>query len=272
MRALVALATASLLSSCTATLLFQPQVLVSPYLTEYQLRGNTSLQSVPGGGGPPQDNPSQSMRTFGQDHHRDDVGVRVDVGDGFAGLRLDYFRLDQGTAHTGVLDGDWGALQTSDVVRMRAEMDELRLGYLDPMWQTSASWRDEPLTFEVAAGGVFSYRSLVLRAQTDDGMVHQDVQIEGNNLYPAARCRVGWRNIAFDVDYAISPNLDLSGDFGGVLQDLELRASYTLPMRDITFFGGYRYSTLEADGHAGVLAYDADLRIDGFQFGLVVSF
>ena len=272
MRAFVAVATASLLSSCTATLLYQPQVLVSPYLATYQLRGTTALQSDPGGGLPPIDNPPQTMRTFGQDHHREDIAVRADVGDGFAGLRLDYYRLDQGTAHTGVLDGGWGSLQPTDVVRMDAEMDEVRLGYLEPLFRSSAKWREEPLVFEFAAGGVIAYRSMMLRAQTDDGATQQNVQIDGNNFYPAVRCRVSWRNAAFDVDYAISPHLEFTGDFEGVQHDLELRASYTLPMRDITFFGGYRYSVLEAEGTVGALGYQADLRIDGFQFGLTVSF
>ena len=131
MRALVAVVTASLLSSCTATLLFQPQVLVSPYYTKYQLRGATAVQSDPGGGNPPVDNPPQTMRTFGQDHHRDDYGVRADVGDGFAGLRVDYFHLDQDSASPGTLEngGAWGALQPNDVVRMHAEMNEVRLGF-----------------------------------------------------------------------------------------------------------------------------------------------
>jgi hypothetical protein len=272
MRALVAVVSASLLSSCTATLLFQPQVLVSPYYTKYQLRGTTAVQSDPGGGNPPVDNPPQTMRTFGQDHHRDDYGVRADVGDGFAGLRADYFHLDQDSASPGALDGGWGALQPTDVVRMNAEMNEVRLGYLEPLWKGSTAFRDEPLTFECAAGGVLSYRDMNLRALTDDGLRHQNVKIDGNNFYPAVRARVSWRNAALDVDYAICPHLELSGDFQGVQHDFEVRASYTLPMRDITFFGGYRYSVLEADGNASGLGFDADLIIDGFQFGLTVSF
>jgi len=272
MRALVAVVTASLLSSCTATLLFEPQLLVSPYLAEYQLRGKVAVQSDPGGGNPPQDNPAQQLRTFGQDHHRDDVGVRVDLGDGFAGLRADYYRLDMGTSHTGVLDGNWGVLQTTDIVRMRAEMDELRLGYLEPLWATTVDWREQPLKFEVAAGGVLAHRSMHLRAQTDDGLRRQTLQIDGDVVYVAARARVGWHDVALDFDYAISPHVALGGDFGDVMQDIELRASYTLPMRDLTFFAGYRYSDLVADGHVGTLAYDADLRLDGFQFGLTVSF
>jgi len=272
MRALVAVLTASLLSSCTATLLFEPQVLVSPYLALYQLRGTVGVQSDPGGGSPLQDNAAQPLRTFGQEHHREDVGVRVDVGDGFAGLRVDYYRLDMGTSHTGVLPVNWGALQSGDVVRMKAEMDELRIGYLEPLWTTTVDWREQPLTFEVGAGGVLAHRGMHLRAQTDDGVRRQTLQIDGDLLYAAARARVGWRNMAFDVDYAICPDVALGGDFGGVMQDIELRASYTLPMRDVTFFAGYRYSDLEADGHAGSLGYDADLRIDGFQLGITVSF
>lgn len=272
MRALAAVVLASLLSSCTATLLFEPQVLVSPYLAVYQLRGKVGVQDDPGGGQPLQDNPQQPMRTFGHDRHKEDVGVRIDVGDGFAGLRVDYYRLDMGTSHTGRLGADWGALQAGDLVQMRAEMDELRIGYLEPLWASKTDWREQPLSFEFAAGAVLAHRAMHLRAQTEDGVRRQTLRADGDSVYPAARFRAGWRDFTVDAEYAISPRLDFGGDFGGVLQDLELRASWAMPLRDLVFFAGYRYSELSADGHDGALGYDADLVLDGFQLGMTISF
>jgi hypothetical protein len=272
MRAPIAPAAAALLAACSTTTLAEPRILVSPYLTLYQLRGDIGMQSQPLAGNPLQDNAAQSLRSFGQDHHREDVGVRVDVGDGFAGLRADYHRLDMNTSKGGALGADWGRLLAGDVVRMRAEMDELRVGYLEPFATVRSTWREQPLTFRLAAGGVFTHRAMELRARTEDGVRTQNVEIDGDALSAAARFRAGWRDWAFDVDYAISPELVLGGDLDGVLQDLELRLQYTLPLHDVTFFGGYRLSTFEADGDANGFRYGADLTIDGFQFGLSVTF
>jgi len=60
--------------------------------------------------------------------------------------------------------------------------------------------------------------------------------------------------------------------FVGVLQDAEVRASYTMPLNDITFFAGYRYSQLDASGTTNGFGYDADLTLDGYQFGVAVTF
>jgi hypothetical protein len=272
MRAIVLALACPLLSGCTATLLYEPRILVSPYLAVYQLRGDIGLQSDPGGGAPPVDNAPQTMRTFGQDSHKEDLGVRADIGDGFAGLRLDYYQLDMGTSHPGVLEDDWGSLLQGESVRMKAKMNEFRLAYLEPLLATKGSYRERPIEFRLAAGGVLAYRDMALRAMTDDGVGRQNVDIEGSVAYGALRGRVTWFDVAFDLDYAVSPGLTLGGDWDGLQQDIELRASYTLPMRDVTFFGGWRYSTLEATGTMSGLEYDADLGIDGFQLGVTFSF
>lgn len=271
MRTLAALA-AVLCSACSATVLAEPRILVSPYLALYQVRGDIGLQSQPVPGGPLQDNAPQPMRNFGQDHHREDVGVRADIGDGFAGFRIDYYRLDMGTADNGTLSADWGRLLANDVVSMSMTMDELRVGYLEPLVHVRTNWRDRPLSLQFAAGGVFAYRSMDLRARTVDFSRTQNVDISGDVIYPAARFRASWRGFAFDADYAISPELELGGDWEGVMQDIEVRFGYTMPLHDITFFGAYRYSTLPAEGQSDGFAYDADLTVDGFQFGVSVTF
>lgn len=271
MRTAAALCVLSL-GSCTSLTMAEPQILVSPYLAVYQLRGDIGMQSQPTPGGPLQDNPQQSLRTLGQNHHHEDVGVRVDIGDGFGGFRIDYYRLDMGSAHPDALTADFGSLSTTDVVATRVTMDELRLGYLEPLLDLETEYRDHPLTLHFAAGAVLAHRSMDLRVRTDDGLRTQPVQVRGDVVYPAVRARVGWRDVALDVEYAASPGLTLGGDFEGLQQDLEARLSYTLPMRDVTFFGGFRYSELPAEGSAGGLRYDADLVLDGFQFGLVLTF
>jgi hypothetical protein len=274
MRHPTVLLAASLLSGCSPILLAEPQILVSPYLAVYQLRGDTSLQS-PGAnpGDPPQDNAPVPMRTFGQDRFREDVGVRADLGDGFAGARVDYYRLDMNTARRGELQNDWGTLLEDDEVGMSAKMDELRLGWLEPIYDLRTELQERPLRVRLAAGGVFAYRDLTLTGFTDDQTKAQKVGIDGNVLYGAVRARATWREVSFDIDYAISPELVVSGDFEGVQQDIELLASYQLPQRDIRLFAGYRYSTLFAKGGVtGNLRYDADLIIDGFQFGVSVTF
>jgi hypothetical protein len=45
-----------------------------------------------------------------------------------------------------------------------------------------------------------------------------------------------------------------------------------MPIHDVTFFGGYRYSRLHADGTADGFGYRTDLVIDGWQFGVTVTF
>ena len=132
MRHLVVLI-AVLPSACMTPALSEPTIRVSPYLALYQLRGDSSVQSNGPSPGQIVDNAPQPMRTFGQDHYREDVGVRADIGDGFAGFRVDYYRLDMNTSRKGTLDDDWGNLQQNDEVQLYAAMDELRIGWLEPL-------------------------------------------------------------------------------------------------------------------------------------------
>lgn len=273
MRRTFVLFATGLCSGCTSTVLAEPSILVSPYLAVYQLRGKTSMQS-PGAnpGDPPQDNALQRMQTFGQDRHREDIGVRGDLGDGFAGIRLDYYRLDMGTTRSGVLGADWGLLPAGEAAQIRAQMDELRVGWVEPVLDVRTEWRDRPLRLRLGAGGVYAYRSMDLQGRTPDGMIGQNASIGGDVAYGALRARAEWRDFAIDLEYAVSPGLVLSGDYRDTLQDFEARASYRLPQRDIRFFAGMRYSTLPAKGRQGDFRYEADLVIDGFQFGVTVTF
>lgn len=248
-----------------------PRVQVSPYLAIYQLRGNLGLQNDPGTG--PQDNRRHELRTFGLGDHEEDVGVAVQIGDGFTGLTFDYYRLDHSTTSTGILDDEFGALQIGDEVSMRATMDELRIGYIGEVWSSEVEYRDRPLEMQVGVGGIVAHRDLALRASTVDGARRQNVDIADSGVvYPAVHFRATWHQVRFDARYAISPDLSFGGDFEGTLQDIEAKFSYTVPYQDITLFAGYRYSVLPVDGTQQGLAYTGDLRIDGFLLGVQVSF
>lgn len=257
-------------TGCSATVLYEPKLQISPYLAVYQLRGDAAVQSR--SGGTVQSNPPQTLRTFGQDRFREDFGVRADLGDGFGGARLDYYRLDMDTTKSGELTADWGNLQAGDTVRMRATMDEFRLGYVEPLWTGKFLVRERPLEVRVGAGGLLTHRGLDLRGRTVDGSRAQNLELEGDVAYASARARVSWQRVQFDVEYGASPDLALRGDFGRLQQDLELRLGYTVPMREITVFAGYRFSDLDASGRAGALGYRADLQLEGFQFGVAMTF
>lgn len=261
----------ALLPACTQTMVMQPRVLVTPYYAGYRLRGDIAMQNDPGTG--PVDNASQSLRTFGSGDYEDDIGVRVDIGDTFAGLRLEWYHLGMNTSKTGVLGDDFGSLLAGDTVRMNSSMDEFRIGYAHPVWTGRSEFNAQPLEFKLAAGGVLAHRDLAMHMQTDDNARRQDVRVTDNGVvYPAVRFRATWQSVSFDLEYAISPDLVLGGEFSGVLQDFETRLIYRVPMQDVGFFAGYRYSTLPVEGHEGALAFDGDLRLDGLQLGIVVSF
>lgn len=274
MRTLVVLLAATLFSGCTSTVLAEPAIYVSPYLALYQLRGKTKMQSA--GVNPSElvNNPQQKMRSFGQDRHREDVGIRADIGDGFGGIRAEYYRLDMDTARNGELQADWGRLLEGDMVSIYAEMDEVRVGYLEPFADIRTEYRNEELRLQFAAGGIFATRSMTLsgRQEAPDTRA-QNLTIAGDVVYLAARARATWKQFVFDLDYAGAPEeFVISGDMEDFSQDIEARLSYRLPQRDISFFAGMRYSAISASGDANGFRYDNAMTIDGFQFGITVTF
>lgn len=268
--AIAGFAVVLLSSACTATFA-DPKLYLSPYYAVYRLRGDATVQTDPGGGAPRQNNPRQPLSTFGVGSHENDVGLRAEVGDGFGGIRADYYRMTMNTMRRGVLAEDFGQMQQGDFALMSSVMDELRLSWIEPVWSATTQWREEDMTFHVGAGAQATYRDLTLHARTPDDARRQSVPISGETAAAAARFRVEWQRIAVDCDYAISPHLSLGGDFGGLQQDFELRGSYHVPLRDMTFFAAYRWSDFGGDGSADGLGYAADFKLDGFQLGLTVT-
>ncbi|MGC6487083.1 MAG: hypothetical protein ACON4Z_05530 [Planctomycetota bacterium] len=273
MRSLTALFAVAL-TGCTSTVLTEPVVHVSPYLALYRLRGDTRMQSEqPPGSGTIADNGALPLRAFGHDRTREDVGLRVDIGDGFGGLRADYYRLDMNTARSGLLTEDWGDLLVNDLASIRAEMDELRLGYVEPLADTTVAWRGEDLRLRVGAGGVFATRQMKMRGRESTNVATQNLEFSGDQVYAAVRAQATWQDITLDLDYAVSPeSFVIGGDVEDVSQDFEARVSYQLPQRDIRFFAGFRYSELAASGDAGPYRFENDLVIDGVQLGVLVTF
>lgn len=260
-------------TSCTSTVLNEPIVHASPYLALYQLRGDTSLQSTTGQPGAPQDNDSVSMDTFGHGRSREDVGLRLDVGDGFGGLRADYYKLDMDTSRSGVLANDWGQLRAGESVNLFAEMDELRLGYVEPLLDARTDWRDEELRLRLGAGGVLAIRDMNLRARETSNTRRQSVTFRGDVAYLALRAHAAWQDVELDLDYAIAPeSFAFGGDIEGVAQDLEARVSYRLPQGDMRFFAGYRLSEFSATADVDGLLAQSDLEINGLQLGFTVTF
>ncbi len=260
-------------TGCTSTVLTEPVLHASPYLALYRLRGDTQMQSEDPGTGGVQDNAAQPLRNFGHERHREDVGLRLDLGDGFSGLRADYYKLDMNTARSGELTADWGQLLQGDFASVRAAMDELRLGYAHPLLDVAMDYRDDELRLQLAAGGVFATRSMTMRGREDTMQRFQNLDFKGDIAYAAVRARASWQDFALDLEYAIAPeDFILSGDFEDDSQDFEARFHYQLPQRDILVFAGWRYSEFTSTGTADGYQFENDLVLDGFQLGVLVTF
>ena len=209
----------------------------------------------------------------GRARRRPAKAFRADIGDGFGGIRMDYYQLDMDTSKSGELTSDWGNLLESDKVSLYANMDELRIGYVEPIADYRTEYRDEDLRFQFAAGANFTYRQMTLKARDETFTRAQNFELGGDTIGAAVRARISWMALSLDVDYVVSPEaLVLSGEIEGLSQDIETRLSYQLPQRDISFFAGLRYSEFSGNGEAGSFEYDSDMVIDGMQFGISVTF
>jgi hypothetical protein len=267
MRAL--LPTVALLAAACTTTFAEPRFQLSPYVAVHRLRGDAGAATPGTGGGPATANAPQPLSRFGQGERGDDLCWRFDVGDGFAGARVDWYRLgidgDDGSA----LGDGYGAFAAGDVATMRARMEEFRVGYIESVASTRLSLQDRPLTLRVGAGAVLASRDLSLTARRATDGAAERSSFDGENPYAALRLGARWRDVALDAEYALCPGLAIGGDVDGVLHDLELRAAWTLPYYDVTLFAGWRLATIEAAAAGG---RTADLTLDGWLLGVSVSF
>jgi len=268
---LCSLAAVAVLAACGLPKTVSPRLVVSPYYAAYQLRGKLGMQS-PSASGPVDNNP-QTLRNLGQDHYEDDYGIRVDVGDGMTGLRAEWYRAGMNPTSAGVLDDDFGHLLANDVVQSTVRMNEYRIGYLQQVWEAHGALYERPLDLALAAGGILAHRDLEMEVHTTDLARHQNIDISDDGVvYGALRFRAAWQSLAFVLEYAISPDLSFGGEFQGTQQDFEARLTYMVPFQDIGLFVGYRYSTMSVEGVEGGLGFDGNLKLDGIQLGVTVSF
>jgi hypothetical protein len=266
MRAL--LPTVALLAAACTTTFAEPRYQLSPYVALHRVRGDAGAATPGVGGGPATANAPQPLSRLGQGERDDDLCWRLDVGDGFAGVRVDWYRMSLDGDDGSPLGDGYGAFAAGDVATMRVRMEELRVGYVESIATARLKLQDRPLALRAGLGGVLASRDLSLTAQrAADGAAERST-FDGENLYAALRLGARWRDFALDAEYALSPDLALGGDVGGLLHDLELRAAWTLPYYDVTLFAGWRLATIDASADAR----SADLTLDGWLLGVSVSF
>lgn len=271
MRALPTLALL-LAAACSSTTFAEPRFQLSPYVAVHRLTGDASATTPGTGGSAPTTNAAQPLSAFGQGDRDQDLCCRFDVGDGFAGVRVDWYRLGLGGDSGRPLDDGYGAYAAGDTASMRAAMDEWRLGYVESIATKRTKLWDRPLALHAGAGGVFASRDLSLTARrAGDGLVERS-SFDGENVYAALRFGARWQGVSLDAEYALCPDLAVAGDMEGWLHDLELRAAWAMPYVDVTFFAGYRLATLEAATSSAAARRTADLTLDGWLLGVSVSF
>ena len=99
-------------------------------------------------GGPIVNNPPMDLSTFGIRDSESGFGARVEVGDGFSGVGLDYIFLDNETTNNGTLTNDWGNLRAGDTVNTRIKMSNARL-----RWILGHTWLDDDEEWGAGLGG-----------------------------------------------------------------------------------------------------------------------
>lgn len=248
-----------------------PRVHVSPYFAHYRLRGDVAMQSDLGAG--PVNNDPQSLDALGQGHYADDIGVRADVGDGFSGIRIDYYQLEMGPRGSTTMADGFGAIPAGATAQAQPKMDEWRLSLIQEVYATKMRWRQDPIDMRLGLGGTWANRRMDIDVRGSDTTTSysQNVDFSGDVFFGAARFRATLGQVSLDVEYALSPDLQ-SGEWDDVAQDFETRLSYAVPFQDVTIFAGWRYATLDGAGSAGGLEYDANATLDGYQFGVTVTF
>ncbi len=272
MRQLTLLGLALALTACESfPVPTDPRVNVSPYFAHYRLRGDVAMQNNPGSG--PENNSPQSLEAMGQGHYADDIGVRADIGDGFSGIRVDYYQLEMGPSGSTTLGDDFGSIPAGATAQAQPKMDEWRLSLTQEVYATKMRWREAPIDMRLGLGGTWANRRMDVDVRGTDlsGSYAQKIDLGGDVFFAAARYRATLGQVSLDIEYALSPDLQ-SGEWDDITQDFETRLSYAVPFQDVTVFAGWRYATLNGSGSAGGLDYDADMTLDGYQFGVTITF
>ncbi|GAB4138344.1 MAG: hypothetical protein Fur0037_04020 [Planctomycetota bacterium] len=255
--------------------LAEPRIQIAPYLSEYKLRGKTAMDTFDPAVPSLTRNAQAELTDFGVGDHEDDFGIRGDIGNGFAGLRVDYYRMSASTSRRGTLPDGWGSLEADDLAGMSTTMDEFRVGYAHELVTAEFDAGDlENIGLRLAPGVVLAHRSMSLRAYEETKTRAQALHAaDAGVVYPSLRARLSFRNFALDAEYAISPGgFDFGGDFRGLKQDFETRLSYEFEMHDVEMFVGFRRSEFEINGLEGDQNFSGDFVLDGVQVGIRVGF
>lgn len=245
----------------------RPHVELGAYLGLYTLQGRAKMQSAGAQG--VQDNPGMRLSEFGLGERDDDVGGILSVGDGFSGIDLNYLQVAMRDTQPGTLSAAFGRLAPGDMVTTTVEMDEWRVRYIAKLFEHTFANR---MRVELGVGAALAHRSLDFAAIKDNG----DGQIirpgDSGVPYLAARARGTLGAASINLDWAYDDGIDFGGDFDGRLQDVELTGRYEFAGQDVTLIAGYRVSDLPVKGTQGSFDYAADLRLEGFQLGMLLRF
>lgn len=260
------------LGSCSSVPGFgEPRVTLLPVVALLDVEGKTSMQSP--AGPTVVNNGSVDLRDLGVGDRSSETGGALRMGDGFSGLDVLFLNIDNSSSRSGTLAENWGNLLSGDQVNTQVEGNEFRLRYIAQMFGRSFETEDEEVVVQLGAGGVLAHRELKFQATTTNGVRAQSATPKDDGvLYLAGRGSVAYRSFGLVADLAISPSLNIGGDFDGTMWDLELMGTYTLEDQDLTAFVGWRRSEMSADGTDGGFRYDLDLTFDGYFMGLELSF
>lgn len=243
-----------------------PDIAVEPFLTLYEFRGNTSMDSA---GGP---NVSQDLRTFGHDERDEGFGGRLVVGDGFSGIELMFMQVDNLTTTRGTIEADYGVLSVGDVVTTEVNLLELQGGYTGEIVDFEFDFRDEPVQVRWGLGGKIVHRQLEFVARDINGPIQRNQLDDNLTPYATTRLRFDYLDFGLQADYGINPDLDFGQELEGTLSDIEVRIDYTFDLQGVTVFGAYRRAELVGADSANGLEFEHDLALEGFTLGARVAF
>lgn len=245
----------------------RPHTEAGAYLALYTLRGRAKMQSQGASG--VQDNPGMALSDFGVGARDDDVGGFLTVGDGFSGAELNYLKVTMADTTPGTLTAPFGTLALGEMVTTAAEMDEWRLRYVAKLLEHEFG---NQTRVEFGAGAAVAHRRFEFFPKRASGDGQILTAKDRGVPYLAARLRGSRGPASINLDWAYVDGIDFGGDFDGRMQDVELTGRYEFVRQDVTVFVGYRFTELPARGQEGDFAYEANLRLEGYQLGMQLRF
>ena len=248
-----------------------PRVTVVPQLVLLEFEGDTAMQSPGSGGGPNVNNGQVDFGELGVSERDDEFAGAIYIGDGFSGVDFTTTLFDLKGSAGGTLTENWGNFLAGDVISTKINGFDVRLRYIAQLYEWWSE--DEEWSVRLGAGAALGHREFRWRMTESTGTRTQSLDISDDGLPSAAvRAAVGYQNVGLRADYTINPDLSFGGDFEDIQQELELTAFYAFEDQDLKVTAGYRRTELRAAGDCNSLRYDMDFALDGFVFGLELTF